>query len=115
MKLSAGHYPTARFGFNPNFSMMGQSVAEVHSRLQYQKIMTKIVDLIQEECRDSHLAEEVLMLSDECESAYENGPTGLAPRGPRIFGGALTSPSSAAANTPKSDTSVMSRFKSFFG
>lgn len=79
-------------------------IAEVHSRLQYQKTMGKIVDIVQERCRDSRLVEDVLTLSDECESEYMSGPTGLD--NPRTVGD---------LSNPRSDTSMMSRFKSFFG
>jgi myosin-5 len=55
----------------------GTYIAEVHSRLQYQKTMQQIVDVIQERCRDHRLVEDVLALSDECESDYMSGPTGV--------------------------------------
>ena len=47
-------------------------VAEVQSRLQYQKAMTKITDLIQDHCRDSRLVEKVLQVADECEMEFMN-------------------------------------------
>jgi myosin-5 len=55
----------------------GTYIAEVHSRLSYQKTMMKIVDLIQDKCTNHQLVEQVLALSDECESNYMNGPTGV--------------------------------------
>jgi len=55
----------------------GTYIAEVHSRLQYQKTMTAIVDVIQEHCRDHRLVEDVLAMSDDCESDYMTGPTGV--------------------------------------
>ena len=42
-------------------------IAEVHSRLHYQKVMMGIVDLVQGRCRDHRLVEDVLSMSDECE------------------------------------------------
>jgi predicted nuclease with TOPRIM domain len=55
----------------------GTYIAEVHSRLQYQKTMGQIVDMVQDRCRDHRLVEDVLALSDECESDYMGGPTGV--------------------------------------
>mmetsp|Transcript_4568 Transcript_4568/g.5947 ORF Transcript_4568/g.5947 Transcript_4568/m.5947 type:complete len:1238 (+) Transcript_4568:41-3754(+) len=55
----------------------GTYIAEVHSRLQYQKTMAQIVDAIQERCKDHRLVEDILTLSDECESDYMSGPTGV--------------------------------------
>ena len=55
----------------------GTYIAEVHSRLQYQKTMGTIVDMIQDQYRDHRLVEDVLALSDECESDYMGGPTGV--------------------------------------
>jgi len=55
----------------------GTYIAEVHSRLQYQKTMASIVDVIQENCRDHRLVEDVLAMSDDCESDYMSGPTGV--------------------------------------
>merc|ERR1712038_133035 len=55
----------------------GTYIAEVHSRLQYQKTMSHIVDAIQERCADHHLVEDILTMSDECESDYMSGPTGV--------------------------------------
>ena len=52
-------------------------IAEVHSRLQYQKTMQRIVDEIQVRCRDDRLVDDILMMSDECESDYMAGPTGM--------------------------------------
>lgn len=52
-------------------------IAEVHSRLQYQRTMTQIVDIIQMRCRDDRLVDDILALSDDCESDYMNGPTGI--------------------------------------
>ena len=52
-------------------------IAEVHSRLQYQKSLAKIVDVAQERCRDTKAAELILGIADECEAEYMSGPTGL--------------------------------------
>ena len=77
----------------------GTYIAEVHSRLQYQKTMTTIVDTIQERCSDQKLVEDILTMSDECESDYMSGPTGvdLTPK-----------------KAPVADHSLTARFKSLF-
>ena len=36
-----------------------------------------IVDTIQERCKDHRLVEHILAMSDECESDYMSGPTGV--------------------------------------
>lgn len=77
-------------------------IAEVHSRLQYQKTLTKIVDTVQERCRDSRLVEDVLSLADDCEFEYMSGPTGL------------DSNRQALQDGNRSDTSVLAKVKSFF-
>jgi myosin heavy subunit len=45
-------------------------IAEVQSRLQYQKSLQKVTDMIQEKCRDHRLVEKVLQVADECEMDY---------------------------------------------
>ena len=45
-------------------------VGEVQSRLQYQKALQKITDMIQDQCRDHRLVERVLEVADECEMEY---------------------------------------------
>ena len=50
-------------------------VAEVHSRLQYQKALQKIVDLVEHRCRDPRLAEDILKVADSCDSEFTQGPT----------------------------------------
>ena len=55
-------------------------VAEVHSRLQYQKALSKIIDVAQEKCRDDRLVEEFLRIADTCEAEYMSGPTGMNSR-----------------------------------
>lgn len=79
----------------------GTYIAEVHSRLQYQKTMSHIVDAIQERCKDNRLVEDILTMSDECESDYMSGPTGvdLTPR---------------QKKSPTSEQSLSARFKSLF-
>lgn len=42
-------------------------IEEVHERLHLQKVMTRIVDTVQERCRDHRLVEDILAMSDECE------------------------------------------------
>jgi myosin-5 len=82
-------------------------IAEVHARLQYQKTLTKIVDIIQDRCRDTRLVEDVLQLSDECEEIYMNGPTGLN-------SGFLSSLTTPRAEQSDGQSSIVGRFKSFF-
>lgn len=48
-------------------------VAEVQSRLQYQKALQKITDIVQESCRDHRLVERVLTLADEVETDLMSG------------------------------------------
>ena len=78
----------------------GTYIAEVHSRLQYQKTMSHIVDAIQERCADHRLIEDILTMSDACESDYMSGPTGvdLTPR----------------RTSPTSEHTFSARFKSLF-
>lgn len=45
-------------------------VAEVQSRLQYQKALQKVTDMVQEKCRDHRLVEKVLQVADECEMDF---------------------------------------------
>jgi predicted nucleotidyltransferase len=85
-------------------------IAEVHSRLQYQKTMTKIVDVVQERCRDSRLVEDILEITDNCEDMYLNSPTSL--NTPASLLGSLY-PGGEDPN--ESSASIVSRFKSFFG
>lgn len=53
-------------------------IAEVHSRLQYQKTMQKIVEAIQDRCTDDQLVDDILAMNDDCESDYMAGPTGMS-------------------------------------
>jgi myosin-5 len=88
-------------------------VAEVHSRLQYQKSLAQIVDMVHERCRDSRLVEDVLAVSDECEDDYMSGPTGLEPSPQRsLFAGTMLSP--PKATDQESESTIVGRFKSFF-
>jgi len=92
-------------------------VAEVHSRLQYQKTMARIVEMVENRCRDSRLVEDVLAESDECEDEYMRGPTGInaSPARRSIFADAFSSPPPAAGDDDlESESGVMGRFKSFF-
>jgi len=70
-------------------------IAEVHSRLQYQKALSKISEIVMEKCRDTRLVEEVLSIADNCEAEYMGATGGhdgeapaahanpRAPNGPR--------------------------------
>ena len=53
-------------------------VAKVHSRLQYQQALSKIVDISQQRSRDTKLVEDVIKIADACERDYMSGPTGLS-------------------------------------
>lgn len=79
-------------------------ISEVHSRLQYQKTMVKIVDAVQERCRDSRLVEDIFQMSDACEEAHMEGPTLINASGEGGYGEMEDS----------NDASIVSRFKSFF-
>ncbi|KAL7577845.1 hypothetical protein ACA910_010592 [Epithemia clementina (nom. ined.)] len=43
-------------------------VAEVHSRIQYQKALNVVVEKVERKCRDTRLVEEILMIADDCET-----------------------------------------------
>ena len=93
-------------------------IAEVHSRLQYQRTMNRIVDIIQIRCRDDRLVDDVLALSDDCEADYMNGPTGLdtAPPSPTKSSGVsemLRSLGSTSNTSPSKG--ITQKFMSFFG
>jgi len=64
-------------------------IAEVQSRLQYQKSLQKVSDIIQEKCRDHRLVEKVLELVDTCESDYTTMEESGAARVPSIDEGDL--------------------------
>ena len=81
-------------------------VAEIHSRLQYQKALAKIVDIVQEKCRDSRLVESVLGIADECEAEYD--PTAAAPNGDSPPNGDVP------AGDPSSNSGLMSSFRNLF-
>ena len=86
-------------------------VAEVHSRLQYQKALSKIIDVAQDRCRDDRLVEDFLRIADSCEAEYMNGPTGM---NSSRAGSSLFSPPRAGSkpnNSSTSDSSVLSSFR----
>jgi alanyl-tRNA synthetase len=118
-------------------------VAEVHSRLQYQKTMSRIVDKIQQKSRDSRLIEDILQMVDDCEEMFLQGPVAspgaannnasptklksssssllvatTVATGTATAGGIMvTSPAKAngTVDTSNSSDSIVSRFKSLFG
>ena len=47
-------------------------VAEVHSRIQYQKALNVVVEKVERRCRDTRLVEEILLVADDCESGYND-------------------------------------------
>jgi predicted nuclease with TOPRIM domain len=85
-------------------------VAEVQSRLQYQKTMNGIINMVQERCRDVRLVEDILALYDDCEAAA--GIDGEM-AGHHIH----ASPARREPATPDSTANkgTAGRFKSFFG
>ena len=54
-------------------------IAEVHSRLQYQKALAKITDMVQDRCRDSRLVEDILQVAEACETDDQGESTGASP------------------------------------
>ena len=84
-------------------------VAEVHSRLQYQKALSSIVDLIQESCRDTRLVERILEVADSCEAEYMSGPTGLSPSR-KLF----ASPAGVKPNTTGENSGLMSSIRNLW-
>jgi myosin-5 len=58
-------------------------VAEIHSRLQYQKALASIVDVVQDKCRDTRLVEKILGIADSCEQEYMSDPAQRAPSAQR--------------------------------
>ena len=82
-------------------------VAEVHSRLQYQKGMAKITDMVQERCRDTRLVEDVLRVAEECDAGGGGGGGGFG------FGVVSTSPNKSAQGGDSSG-SLMSTFRSLW-
>ena len=82
-------------------------IAEVQSRLTYQKTLMRVVEEVQDRCRDVKLVENVLIMSDECESDYpdeaEMAPSQLFTEGER------------EGESGPDDLTLSSRFKSFLG
>ena len=85
-------------------------VAEVQSRLQYQKTMNGIINMVQERCRDVRLVEDILALYDDCEAA-------AGVDGEMAGHHAHASPARHPPATPDSTANkgTAGRFKSFFG
>lgn len=82
-------------------------VAEVHSRLQYQKALSMIVDLAQDRCRDTRFVEEILKVADACESEYLGGEAS------RNF--ATPSPAKSKNDHERRESSgLISSFRSFW-
>lgn len=77
-------------------------IAEVHSRLQYQKTLGRIVEEVQDRCRDVRLVEDILELSDECESDFTETQGGTTDRDEPMM-------------PVRNDSSFTARFKSLFG
>lgn len=84
-------------------------VAEVHSRLQYQKALSKIIDVAQERCRDDRLVEDFLRIADTCEAEYMSGPTGMNART-----GLFTPTRSGASKGSGNESGLMSSFRNLW-
>lgn len=52
-------------------------IAEVHSRLQYSKILNVIARTVEDRSDDAHLVDEVNAIVEDCESSYMTGPNGM--------------------------------------
>jgi len=50
-------------------------INEFHARLRYEDAMSKIVDIIQDRCRDSRLVEDILQITDEVEEHKDSEET----------------------------------------
>ena len=87
-------------------------VAEVHSRLQYQKALSKIIDVAQDRCRDDRLVEDFLRIADSCEAEYMNGPTGMNSRaGSSLFSPPRAGSKSNSSSSATGDSGVLSSFR----
>jgi myosin V len=83
-------------------------IAEVHSRLQYQRALSRIIDVAQAKGGDSRLVDEILRIADACEAEYMNGPTGMAPPQLMLFG---TPNSTGSRPTVHHDSGIMSSIR----
>jgi len=84
-------------------------VAEVHSRLQYQKALASIVDIVQDKCNDTRLVEAVLRIADACEEDYMSGPTGLDASS-RLF----STPKNGGTRNGDSNSGLMSSIRNLW-
>jgi hypothetical protein len=53
-------------------------IAEVHSRIQYSKILEIIARTVEEKCDDQLLVDEVNAIVEDCEKSYMRGPNGMS-------------------------------------
>ena len=81
-------------------------VAEVHSRLQYQRAVQNMAELIQTKSRDTGLVEQVLQLADDCELDQEHDE--------EHYDGMPSSPT-RRNHPPESSSSKRSSSSSIFG
>jgi myosin V len=88
-------------------------IAEVHSRLQYQKALSKIIDVAQDKCRDDRLVEQFLRIADTCEAEYMRGPTGMSPRRP-LFSTPTRANDNGNANNDGSESGLMSSIRNLW-
>jgi hypothetical protein len=52
-------------------------IAEVHSRIQYSKILEIIARTVEEKSDDQLLVDEVNAIVEDCEKSYMRGPNGM--------------------------------------
>lgn len=81
-------------------------VTEVHSRLQYQKALAHIINLVQDRCRDTRLVEDILRVADACDAETAQSSSGSN----SDFHARTGTPSHGT--TPSND--LMSGFRSFW-
>jgi myosin heavy subunit len=82
-------------------------IAEVRSRLNYQRALGMIVELVSERCRDTRLVEDILRIADEAEAEeYGGAASSAGSPSPRHL--------STPGKQPSNDDSMLSRFKSYW-
>ena len=75
-------------------------IAEVHSRLQYQKALSRIMDITQQRCGDDRLVEDILRVADACQAEYLD-PGTASP------GSIFSTPTAAASGRGSTDSGLM--------
>ena len=85
-------------------------VAEVHSRIQYQKALNVVVEKVERKCRDTRLVEEVLLVADDCEAGYNNEDG----ENPNDATASTASMASASTSDGPQSSSLMSSIRSLW-